>query len=111
MILLISKESIVGSGSRPERSTEGRQTAAETRQESAFRAAPSAGLRYRFARALATRINAPTFRQSPIISGLFSAPADRVPDDPNPYSGADTCPHGGDPPARQTAARYRRPAD
>ena len=48
------------------------KTAADARQESGFRAAPSAGLRYRFARALATRINAPTFRQSPIISGLFS---------------------------------------
>src|SRR6185312_4870921 len=40
MILLSSKESIVGSGSRPERSTEGRLTAADAHQESAFRAAP-----------------------------------------------------------------------
>jgi hypothetical protein len=57
------------------------KTATDAHQESAFRAAPSAGLRYRFARALATRINAPTFRRSPIISGLLCWPADLVPDD------------------------------
>src|SRR3978361_831138 len=37
----------------------------EQRQESGFRTAPSAAMRYRFARALATRINARTFDQSP----------------------------------------------
>src|SRR6267154_1195252 len=41
-------------------------------QESGFRTAPRATIRYRVARALATRINAPTFDPSPIISGLFS---------------------------------------
>ena len=110
-ILLSSKESIVGSGSRPERSTEGRQNGRGCASGISFRAAPSAGLRYRFARALATRINAPTFRQSPLFPACFRRPADLVPDDRNPHSGADSRPHGGDPPARQAAAGYRRPAD
>jgi 3-deoxy-manno-octulosonate cytidylyltransferase (CMP-KDO synthetase) len=53
----------------------------------------------------------PDFPPIPIISGLFCWPADLVPDDRNPHSGADSRPHGGDPPARQAAARHRRPAD
>src|SRR3978361_998448 len=44
----------------------------EQRQESGFRTAPSAAMRYRFARALATRINARTFGQSPSIPDHFS---------------------------------------
>ena len=47
------------------------ETAADAHQESGFRAAPSAGLRYRFARALATRINASNFPPIPIISAAF----------------------------------------
>src|SRR5216683_4265175 len=40
-------------------------------QESGFRTAPRATLRYRFARALATRINAPTFDQSPSFPARY----------------------------------------
>src|SRR5260370_25492428 len=40
-------------------------------QESGFRTAPRATLRYRFARALATRINAPTFDQSPSFPACY----------------------------------------
>src|SRR6185295_19102203 len=47
-----------GSGSRPGNSTAGRRAATVWREESAFCAAPSARLRYRFAPPLATRINA-----------------------------------------------------
>src|SRR5258706_13334876 len=40
-------------------------------QESGFRTAPRATIRYRFARALATRINAPTFTQSPSFPACY----------------------------------------
>src|SRR5258707_8778563 len=41
------------------------------RQESGFRPAPRATIRYRFARALATRINAPAFTQSPSFPACY----------------------------------------
>src|SRR5699024_10132155 len=110
-ILLSSKESITDQAPGRKGRLKAGKTAADAHQESAFGAAPSAGLRYRFARALATRINAATFHRSPIISGPFCRPADLVTDDRNPHSGADPCPHGGNPPARQAVARHRRPAD
>src|ERR1700730_13467280 len=40
-------------------------------QESGFRTAPRATMRYRFAHALATRINAPTFTQSPSFPACY----------------------------------------
>src|SRR5258708_5379753 len=40
-------------------------------QESGFRTAPRATIRYRFARALATRINAPAFTQSPSFPACY----------------------------------------
>src|SRR5207247_4409556 len=110
-ILLSSKESIVGSGSRPERSTEGRQNgrrcasgislSRRTLSRGEISVCPGSGNPYK----------RPDFPPIPIIYGLFRWPADLVPDDRNPHSGADSRPHGGDPPARQAAARYRRPAD
>ena len=55
--------------------------------------------------ALATRINlAPTFPPIPIISGLFSLrPETSRPMTETRTPGADSRPHGGDPPARQAA--------
>src|ERR1700726_4314874 len=41
------------------------------RQEPGFRTAPRATIRYRFARALATRINAPTFDPSPSFPACY----------------------------------------
>src|ERR1700730_3712685 len=49
------------------------------RQEPGFRTAPSAGLRYRFARALATRINAPTFEPSPSFPACYQPGPDLTP--------------------------------
>ena len=100
MILLSSKESIVRirlqagkdrlkAGERPRMSL----------RNQPFAPHPSAGLRYRFARALATRINAPAFRQSPLFPACSRWPADLASNDPNPHSGADSRPHGGDPAA------------
>src|SRR6266481_3737738 len=77
--LLSSKESIADQAPEPEGRLKAGKTAADSHQESGFRAAPSAGLRYRFARALATRINAPTFRQSPLFPACFYAAPDRAP--------------------------------
>src|SRR5258705_9107676 len=51
------------------------------------------------------------FRPIPIIPGLLSTGPDLTAHDRNPHFGADSRPHGGDPPAWQAAARYRRPAD
>src|SRR5437588_12989116 len=45
--------------------------AADKHQESGFRTAPEATIRYRFARALATRINAPAFDQSPSFPACY----------------------------------------
>src|ERR1700730_14414854 len=66
-ILLSSKESILDQAPEPEGRLKAGKTAADAHQESGFRAAPSAGLRYRFARALATRINAPSFCLAPLL--------------------------------------------
>src|SRR5258708_16023056 len=77
--LLSTKESIADQAPEPEGRLKAGKTAADSHQESGFRAAPSAGLRYRFARALATRINAPTFRQSPLFPACFYAAFDRAP--------------------------------
>src|SRR6476620_4848183 len=109
--LLSSKESILDQAPGRKVDFGRRETAADERQERGFRTAPRATMRYRVARALATRINAPTFDRSPIISRLFSTGSGPHSDDRNPHSGADPCPHGGDPPARQAAAGYCRPAD
>ena len=111
-ILLSSKESIFGSGSRPERSTLGRRERPRMSiRNQAFAPHPEPAMRYRFARALATRINAPSFRPIPIISGLLSTGSRPHSDDRNPHFGADSRPHGRHPPARQAAAGHRRPAD
>src|SRR6202166_4156025 len=48
-------------------------------QESGFRTAPRATSRYRFARALATRINAPAFDQSPSFPACFRPGPDLTP--------------------------------
>src|SRR5258708_21060526 len=48
------------------------------RQESGFRTAPRATIRYRFARALATRINAPAFTQSPSFPVCYQPAPDRT---------------------------------
>src|ERR1700731_3989197 len=48
-----------------------RETAADEHQESGFRTAPEVTIRYRFARALATRINAPAFDQSPSFPACY----------------------------------------
>src|ERR1700730_13304952 len=48
-------------------------------QESGFRTAPRATMRYRFAHALATRINAPTFTQSPSFQPCYQPAPDRTP--------------------------------
>src|SRR6202163_1390411 len=47
----------------------------------AFAPHPEQRMRYRFARALATRINAPASDPSPIISGLLSGGPDLISDD------------------------------
>src|SRR5260370_42238375 len=47
-------------------------------QESGFRTAPRATIRYRFARALATRINAPAFTQSPSFPACYQPAPDRT---------------------------------
>ena len=54
-------------------------TAADEHQESGFRTAPAATMRYRFARALATRINAPTFDQSPSFPACYQPGPDLIP--------------------------------
>ena len=68
-------------------------------------------MRYRVARALATRINAPNFRPIPIISGLFSTGS-------RPHSMTETrilvlipARMAATRPARQAAVGYCRPAD
>ena len=111
MILLSSKESIVGSGSRPERSTEGRlngrgcasgiRLSRRTLSRVEISVCPGSGNPYK----------RPDFPPIPIISGLFSPAGRPHPNGRKPHSGADSRPHGGDPPARQTAAGYRWPAD
>src|SRR5260370_11363374 len=79
-ILLSSKESIFRSGSRPEGRLSGRrEAAADQHQESGFRTAPRATIRYRFARALATRIYAPTFDPSPSFPARYQRGPDLTP--------------------------------
>src|ERR1700737_2254827 len=48
-------------------------------QESGFRTAPRATMRYRFARALATRINAPAFDPSPSFPARYQRGPDLTP--------------------------------
>src|ERR1700738_3958537 len=48
------------------------------RQEPGFRTAPRATIRYRFARALATRINAPTFDPSPSFPACYQPGPDLI---------------------------------
>src|SRR5216683_532124 len=66
------------SGSRPEGRLKAGGAAADERQESGFRTAPSAAMRYRFARALATRINAPTSDQSPSFPAWYQPGPDLI---------------------------------
>src|SRR6267378_7254699 len=114
-ILLSSKESIFRSGSRPEGRLKAGGTAADERQESGFCTAPSAAMRYRFARALATRINARASGQSPSFPACYQPGPDLIPspdsNDLHPHPGADSRPHGLDAPAGQAAIGHRRPAD
>ena len=110
-ILLSSKESIFGSGSRPEMSTIGRSEAAadasgirlshRTPSHDEISVCPCSGNPYK----------CPSFRPIPIISGLLATGSRPHPDDRNPHPGADSRPHGGHPAARQAAAGHRRPAD
>src|ERR1700675_1497995 len=110
-ILLSSKESIFGSGSRPEMSTIGRrETAADasgirlshrTPSHDEISVCPCSGNPYK----------RNSFRPIPIISGSLATGSRPHSDDQNPRLGADSRPHGGHPAAGQTAAGYRRPAD
>src|SRR6185437_542475 len=95
-ILLISKESISDQAPGRKGSMGAALPAAgiarESQFESHFRSAPKQGRRYRFAPALATRINAPAFGQSPLFPACYRTTADRPSDDPQPHSGADSGP-------------------
>src|ERR1700680_1416534 len=78
----------------------------------AFAPHPEQRMRYRFARALATRINAPASDPSPIISGLLSGRPDLISDDLAQDLAGSLAPTPAPPPLVRTPARRsatRRP--